>query len=448
MPIELARGNEVAATASKAPIDGSASAGPEDRAAGSSFGAVLASIDAAPPAAGTGPAMAGSDANGRSDAATAAGKPDAAATADAGATGADSDVALEDEAQARRDRDRASAQRGAGESAEASTLLLAQSTLTVVAVDAAGVERAAPTVSAPADAARRSVTGDARAVGIGATPVGAAAMGANDGVKAVAGRQDLAPSNPRAMVAADTDAATPAGPRGPQAAASAAAAAASAAAADSAAAVATAGRAPSPVADAAQAASTAMTTASGALAAEGGTAWRRVAPADESPASPHGAISAADAGPAPLVAPPEAAAASAGGGGAGLAERMVEQVSWWMAHRSQGAELSIDLPGGAPVTVSVQVQDNQAQIAFRSDHPEARQWLNDAMPQLKEMLGNQGLMLSGASVGAGGQSGHEAARQAQRFAAAPEGQGPARDEPPVVAVRPRTLSQRALDLYV
>jgi flagellar hook-length control protein FliK len=133
---------------------------------------------------------------------------------------------------------------------------------------------------------------------------------------------------------------------------------------------------------------------------------------------------------------------------------MVDQVSWWMAHRSQGAELKLDLPGGQPVSVSVQVQGNEAQVAFRSDHPEARQWLNAAMPQLKEMLGNEGLMLSGSSVGQSGTGAErEAARDAQRAVHA-EGGGvrgtaaSATDTTMSAAARPRSVTERALDLYV
>ncbi|MDB5828418.1 MAG: hypothetical protein JWQ73_2638, partial [Variovorax sp.] len=149
-----------------------------------------------------------------------------------------------------------------------------------------------------------------------------------------------------------------------------------------------------------------------------------------------------------------AAAANAGAGNTEFMERMVDQVSWWMAHRSQGAELKLDLPGGQPVSVSVQVTGNEAQVAFRSDHPEARQWLAAAMPQLKEMLGNEGLMLSGSSVGQSGTGAEQqAARDAQR-APSPESGGrgntaaSAIDTSMTAAARPRTVSERALDLYV
>ena len=199
--------------------------------------------------------------------------------------------------------------------------------------------------------------------------------------------------------------------------------------------------------------------AAASIPGEGASPWRRIErPGDAStPSAGAGSLgfdatgSAASSSTAPTDA--AAAAANAGAGSTEFMERMVDQVSWWMAHRSQGAELKLDLPGGQPVSVSVQVQGNEAQVAFRSDHPEARQWLNAAMPQLKEMLGNEGLMLSGSSVGQSGSGAEkEAARDAQRAWRAESGSSGAAtstiDTSMTTAPRPRTVSERALDLYV
>lgn len=153
--------------------------------------------------------------------------------------------------------------------------------------------------------------------------------------------------------------------------------------------------------------------------------------------------------PSPFMAPVDAAAAGASLGHPGLAERMTEQVSWWMAQKTQGAELSMALDG-RPVSVSVKLQGNEAQVVFRSDQPEARQLLAQALPELKQMFGNEGLLLSQASVGS----------QARD----PQGQGGPPARPPgagrasagavdAVEVRPRVMALRAdgsrpLDLYV
>jgi flagellar hook-length control protein FliK len=189
------------------------------------------------------------------------------------------------------------------------------------------------------------------------------------------------------------------------------------------------------------------------VASETPATWRRIERANDSSAVHTGQASGIDATTAtqPLVAPPDAAGATAHGAGAGMMERMVEQVSWWMAQGHQGAELKLELPGGAPVSVSVQVQGNEAHVAFRSDHPAARQWLGDAMPQLRQMLGNEGLMLSGASVGDSGTGPRqEAGRNAPRVTDAGGGRGAvtAVEAPAVSATRPRTTAERSLDLYV
>lgn len=165
-------------------------------------------------------------------------------------------------------------------------------------------------------------------------------------------------------------------------------------------------------------------------------------------ATPAGADAQAGFAPGGSSWMPGIDAASAGAAGAqgGLAERMVEQVSWWLSQRTQGAEMTLDVPGGAPVSVSIQVQGNEAQVAFRSDQVEARQLLANAMPQLKEMLGAEGLVLSGSSVGtsAGGAHDGEAApeaparRRGMHAEALPVAAGPVR----------RPVPGRALDLYV
>ncbi|AMM25034.1 flagellar hook-length control protein FliK [Variovorax sp. PAMC 28711] len=190
-----------------------------------------------------------------------------------------------------------------------------------------------------------------------------------------------------------------------------------------------------------------------ALANEIPAPWRRLERAPDGSAGHAGLATGNDTALAapPLISAPDASGATASGAGAGFTERLVDQVSWWMANRSQGAELKLDMPDGAPVSVTVQITGNEAHVAFRSDSPEARQWLGAALPQLKEMFGNEGLMLSGASVGQSGSgSEQEAARDAQRAlrSGTPPGGSGSLDPVAAPAARPRTVTERALDLYV
>ena len=154
------------------------------------------------------------------------------------------------------------------------------------------------------------------------------------------------------------------------------------------------------------------------------------------------------------MAPVDAASAAASAGGAVLADRMTEQVSWWLAQKSQGADVSLELAPGQTVSFSVQVQGNEAQIAFRSDQPEVRQMLGQAAAQLKDLFGQEGLLLSGVTVDA--QSG--GTQQRGESEGRPDARGVVRgvarlgaasaSAPAPAVVRAPLPAGRALDLYV
>ncbi len=78
---------------------------------------------------------------------------------------------------------------------------------------------------------------------------------------------------------------------------------------------------------------------------------------------------------------------------------VAEKLNYWISRGVQNAELQLDAFGGGSVKVSIAVQGNEAQVEFRSDQPEARKLLQDAMPQLRDMLRGEGLELAGGFVG-------------------------------------------------
>jgi flagellar hook-length control protein FliK len=82
--------------------------------------------------------------------------------------------------------------------------------------------------------------------------------------------------------------------------------------------------------------------------------------------------------------------------------QVAEQVSYWVSHNVQNAELSLDGLGNSPVQVSISLQGNEAQISFRTDEAAAREVLQNAGAHLKEMLQSEGLVLTGVSVGHAG----------------------------------------------
>lgn len=87
------------------------------------------------------------------------------------------------------------------------------------------------------------------------------------------------------------------------------------------------------------------------------------------------------------------------------ATAMAEKVHYWVSRGVQSASLQLDAFAGGSVDVSIAVKGDQAIIEFRTDQPQARQLLLEAMPQLKELLASEGLMLSGGFVGGSAQQG-------------------------------------------
>ena len=84
---------------------------------------------------------------------------------------------------------------------------------------------------------------------------------------------------------------------------------------------------------------------------------------------------------------------------AGASSEVAHKVHYWVTRGAQSAELQLDAFGGSAVDVSISMRGNEAQVEFRSDQPEARRLLQDAMPQLRDMLRSEGLELSGGFVG-------------------------------------------------
>jgi flagellar hook-length control protein FliK len=97
----------------------------------------------------------------------------------------------------------------------------------------------------------------------------------------------------------------------------------------------------------------------------------------------------------------QATAAAVPGGATEFSGALADQISWWLGQKTQGAELTVQGPAGASVSVSVQVQGNEAHVAFRSDQAQARQLIGDSLAQLEHLLGGSGLVLGQVSVGAG-----------------------------------------------
>lgn len=128
--------------------------------------------------------------------------------------------------------------------------------------------------------------------------------------------------------------------------------------------------------------------------------------------------------------------------------QVAEQVTYWVSQKVQNAEMKLDGLGQSPVEVSISVQGNEAQIAFRSDEVQTRGVLESAGLHLKDMLQREGVVLTGVSVGTSGRgdSGHGERRErqgARQIAIAPL-------KPATVdsGRRPGLQTGRSVDLFV
>ena len=131
-------------------------------------------------------------------------------------------------------------------------------------------------------------------------------------------------------------------------------------------------------------------------------------------------------------------------------DAITEQMAYWATDNLQNAELTL-AHDGQPVEVHVSLDGQQAHVAFRSDQSETRALLDAGTGQLRELLGQEGLVLSGVSVGSSRAQSDAPPRPAQSRSAvrqpamAIEGEATAVLKSPARAGVP---SERKVDLFV
>jgi len=91
--------------------------------------------------------------------------------------------------------------------------------------------------------------------------------------------------------------------------------------------------------------------------------------------------------------------------------QVAEQVKFWISQDVQHAQMKLDGLGKDPVQVSISMNGNQASIAFQTDESQTRSVLEGAAAHLKDMLGREGVLLAGVSIGTttSGQGGNNGA---------------------------------------
>ncbi|MES2319306.1 MAG: flagellar hook-length control protein FliK [Pseudomonadota bacterium] len=122
--------------------------------------------------------------------------------------------------------------------------------------------------------------------------------------------------------------------------------------------------------------------------------------------------------------------------------QVAQKIVWMVAGKEQSATLTLNPPDMGPMQVVLSVTNDQATVTFAAAQPEVRQALLDAMPKLREMMGENGIALGNASVHDGSSGQQQAQGEAQGRNGGAPGQGPsgsaAEAEARVAARPPRT----------
>ena len=82
------------------------------------------------------------------------------------------------------------------------------------------------------------------------------------------------------------------------------------------------------------------------------------------------------------------------------AQDFSEHIVWIAKNDQQVAQINIAPAQLGPVQITLNMNGDQASIAFASPHAEVRKAIEDAMPNLREMLSSAGISLGQSNVGA------------------------------------------------
>ncbi|MBI5437872.1 MAG: flagellar hook-length control protein FliK [Nitrosomonadales bacterium] len=85
-------------------------------------------------------------------------------------------------------------------------------------------------------------------------------------------------------------------------------------------------------------------------------------------------------------------------GSSGWAEEFSQKITWMGTQQNQVAELHLNPPNLGPLDVVLKISDNQATALFTSPHSAVRDAIENALPRLREMLADNGIMLGNTMV--------------------------------------------------
>lgn len=85
-------------------------------------------------------------------------------------------------------------------------------------------------------------------------------------------------------------------------------------------------------------------------------------------------------------------------GNSGWSDEFSQKISWMSTQQNQVAELHLNPPDLGPLDVVLKISENQATALFTSPHGAVREAVESALPKLREMLADNGIMLGNATV--------------------------------------------------
>jgi flagellar hook-length control protein FliK len=121
---------------------------------------------------------------------------------------------------------------------------------------------------------------------------------------------------------------------------------------------------------------------------------------------------------------------------------LADQVQWQLGREVQEARLELHPRELGAVQVQVRITSEGAEVRFAATHPQAREALEAALPQLRSLLQTDGIALAQTQVGA--QSSWQAPAR-QRPPAGPNAGAAAAGEDEPVAARPRVVRLGLVD---
>src|SRR5574340_713983 len=85
-------------------------------------------------------------------------------------------------------------------------------------------------------------------------------------------------------------------------------------------------------------------------------------------------------------------------GNKGWAGEFSQKISWIATQQNQIAELHLNPPDLGPLDVVLKISDNQATALFASPHGAVRDAVENALPKLREILADTGIMLGNTTI--------------------------------------------------